>query len=76
MKYVINLEECNEPKTVRFWGTVEGRGMEGCHIAEDSLDEFYKTAPEVIRAVVEVANERGANLPIPTAFEFRLLVNA
>ena len=76
MKYIVNIEECHEPNTVRFWGTVEGPGMEGCNIAENTLDEFYKSAPDVINAVIEVSNERGANLPVPTAFEFRLLVSA
>ncbi len=74
MKYIINVEECHEPNTVRFWGTVEG--LDCCNIAEETLDEFYKSAPEVIRAVIETSNERGASLPVPTAFEFRLLVNA
>jgi predicted RNase H-like HicB family nuclease len=71
MRYVINVEECNAPNTVRFWGTVEG--LEACHIAEDTLDEFYRSAPEVIRDVIETSNERGANLPVPSSFEFRLL---
>jgi hypothetical protein len=76
MKYIINIEECQEPNTVRYWATVEGRGMEGCHIAENTLEELLQVAPGIIRDVVELSNTEGAGLPVPTAFEFRLLVSA
>jgi predicted RNase H-like HicB family nuclease len=76
MKYIVNIEECREPDTVRYWATVEGELMEGCHIAEETLEELLRNAPSIIKDVVELSNEDGANLPIPTAFEFRLLVNA
>ena len=76
MRYIINVEECHEPNTVRYWATVEGRGMEGCHIAEQTLEELLHNAPGIIRDVVELSNEDGANLPEPTAFEFRVLVPA
>lgn len=74
MKYIITIEECNEPNTVRFWGEVEG--LPGCHIAENTLDEFYQTAPEIIKTIIETSNERGSTFPIPTAFEFHLTVSA
>lgn len=76
MKYIVNIEECTEPNTVRYWATVEGPGMEGCHLAEETLEELLHNAPIIIRDIVEVSNEDGANLPAPTVFEFRLLVPA
>jgi predicted RNase H-like HicB family nuclease len=76
MRHIINLEEFNEPGTVRYWATVERRGMEGRHLAGETLEDLIGEAPDVIRSVVELSNEEGANLPTPTEFEFRHLVHA
>ncbi|MBI1291214.1 hypothetical protein GC173_08210 [bacterium] len=74
MKYTIEVHENEDPQGVRFWATVEG--LPNCPLAENTIDDLYRHAPEVIKDVIETSNDRGANFPIPTAFEFRLLVNA
>jgi predicted RNase H-like HicB family nuclease len=76
MKYVIDIHEAapDEPEAVRYWASVQNLG--GCFIAENSLDELFASAPGVITAFIEVANERGAKTPLPTEFEFRRLVHA
>jgi hypothetical protein len=73
MKYVIEVHENENPDGVRFWATVHPTE---CALEEESIDDLYRNAPSVIKDVVEISNQNGANLPIPTAFEFRLLVNA
>lgn len=50
--------------------------MEGGHLADETLEELIKEAPDVIRAVVELSNNKGLGLPAPSSFEFRHLVSA
>lgn len=74
MKYTIEVHENEDPNGVRFWATVVG--LEGCGLAEETIDDLYRNAPEVIKTVIETSNARGANLPMPTEFEFHLSVGA
>jgi predicted RNase H-like HicB family nuclease len=74
MKYIIEIHENDEPQGVRFWATVEG--LPNCPLAENTIDELYRNAPEVIKAVIETSNERGSTFAIPTGFEFRVSVPA
>jgi hypothetical protein len=73
MKYLIGIHENEDPKGVRFIANVFP--IE-CVFEEESIDELYRNAPSIIKDVVELSNNNGAGLPLPTAFEFRLLVNA
>ena len=73
MKYIIEIHENENPDGVRFWANV--LPIE-CALEENTIDDLYRNAPSIIKDVVELSNERGANLPVPTAFEFRLVVNA
>ena len=76
MKYVIDIHEAepDEPEAVRYWATVQN--LDGCFIAENTLDELFANAPGVIATFIEVSNEQGANIHPPTEFEFRRLVHA
>lgn len=73
MKYIIEIHENENPGGVRFWADV--LPLE-CALEEETIDDLYRNAPSIIKDVVELSNKDGANLPIPTSFEFRLLVNA
>ncbi|MBI1290917.1 hypothetical protein GC173_06690 [bacterium] len=72
MKYVLEINENEGPDEIRFWATVQG--LDGCFIAEETLDELFASAPEVIRDFVEVGNERGGSFALPTEVEFRICV--
>ena len=74
MKYIIEIHENREPGVTRFSATVEG--LDNCVLEEPTLDDMYKNAPEVVKAVIETSNECGSTFPLPTAFEFRLLISA
>ncbi|MBX3728350.1 MAG: hypothetical protein KF858_04125 [Candidatus Sumerlaeia bacterium] len=75
MRYIINVEECDLPDTVRYWATVEG--LEGCNLAEDTIEELFRNAPGIIRDFIELSNRDGSNnFPTPTEFEFRHLVHS
>lgn len=74
MKYLIRVHENDDPNGVRYWATVQD--LDGCNLAEETLDELYRNAPGVIRDLIETSNERGASIPTPTGFEFRLSVPA
>lgn len=74
MKCIVTVQENDNPTGVRYWATVEN--LEGCNLAEQTLEELVRNGPEIIAAFVEVSNERGANIPAPTGFEFRILVPA
>lgn len=74
MNYIVEIHESDDPNGVRFWASVHG--LEGCGLAEETLDELYRNAPGIIKDVIETSNERGANIPAPTGFEFRLLLPA
>jgi predicted RNase H-like HicB family nuclease len=74
MKYVIDIKENEEPNAIRYWATVQG--LDGCFVAEDSLDDLLANAPDVIKVFIETSNEDGAQLPLPSEFEFRRLVHA
>lgn len=74
MKYIIDIHESDDPNTVRYWATVES--LDGCNIAEETIGELIANAPGIIKDFIEVSNEDGANLPMPSHFEFRHLVHA
>jgi predicted RNase H-like HicB family nuclease len=74
MKCIVTVHENGDPGGVRYWATVEN--LDGCNLAEETLEELVKNGPEVIATFVEVCNERGASIPSPTEFEFRILVPA
>lgn len=74
MKYIVNIHENDQAGGVRYWATVEN--LDGCNLAEESIEDLVRNGPEVIKAFVEVANDGGARIPRPTEFEFRHLVHA
>lgn len=74
MKYIVRIRENEDPDGVRFWATVDG--LDGCLIAEETIDALIRNAPGIIRDVIETSNARGSSFALPTEFEFSMSVAA
>lgn len=72
MEYNVIIHRNEEPEAVRFWAEIEG--VEGCFIAENSLEALERTAEDIVTDFIRFANERGATYAEPTALVFRWVV--
>ncbi len=72
MNYIVEVHENEDPNGVRFWGTVPD--IPGCNIAEETLDEFRRSAADVVHTIIELSAKSGIHYPTPTSLEFRLMV--